>query len=117
MSRLISYIFLLLLIPAMAYPHVYLLECSPEQDSVLKTSPEKVRITFVGNIEPFFSKIEVFDQNGKKASKKKMKFFEDNTIMEVELQDNLEPGKYTVKWKCMSLDGHKQTGEYTFTIA
>lgn len=62
-----------------------------------------------------FSKIEVFDQNGKKVSKE-TRCTQDDTVMEVALEKGLPPGTYTVKWKCMSLDGHKQTGEYTFRI-
>jgi methionine-rich copper-binding protein CopC len=106
---------LFILIPALAFSHVYLFECDPAQEAVLTAPPEKVRITFVGSLEPVFSKIEVFSPNKEKVSKK-TKFFEDDTIMEVALQPNLEKGTYTVKWTCMSLDSHKQTGEYSFTI-
>ena len=77
--------------------------------------PEKVVITFLGNIEPAFSKVEVFDSKNKKVSKKTT-FREENTIMEAELEKDLPPGVYKVKWKCMSLDGHAQKGKYTFTV-
>jgi methionine-rich copper-binding protein CopC len=92
------------------------MEHSPEKNAVLESSPLKITITFLGSVETVFSKIKVFDGGGKKVSKKKMNFSEDDTVMEVDLEENLKPGKYTVKWTCMSLDGHKQTGEYTFTI-
>ena len=87
----------------------------PPENAVLFKSPEKVTITFLGSIEPVFSKIEVYDKNGKKVSQKTI-CREDDTIMEAELDRNLPAGEYRVKWKCMSLDGHKQTGEYTFKI-
>jgi methionine-rich copper-binding protein CopC len=105
----------LVLIPSLVLAHVYLLECDPPQDAELSTPPEKIRLTFVGSIEPAFSKVEVFNQSNEKVSKKTA-FYEDDTVMEVELHPNLGAGTYTVKWKCMSLDSHKQTGEYTFLI-
>jgi methionine-rich copper-binding protein CopC len=107
---------MMVFIPMFASAHVYILECNPDQDAVLETPPEKITITFVGSVEPFFSKIEVFDSEGNRVSEKKAEFSEDDTVMEVALKKELDTGEYTVKWACMSLDGHKQTGEYTFTV-
>ncbi len=104
-----------LLIPVALVAHVYQLECSPPQNAVLSEAPEKVTITFLGSVEPAFSKVEVFDKSGKKVSKKTI-CREDDTIMEAELDKDLPAGEYKVEWKCMSLDGHKQKGEYTFKI-
>jgi copper transport protein len=115
MKRLAS-LCAMLLIPVALFAHVYQLECYPPENAVLSESPKKVTITFLGSVEPAFSKTEVFDMNGKKISKKTT-FREDDTIMETELGKNLPDGEYKVKWRCMSLDGHKQKGEYTFKIA
>lgn len=110
-----SVFFLLLFIPVFAHGHVYMLESFPPENAVLYESPEKVSLTFVGSVEPMFSTIEVFNSNGMKVSKKSI-CKEDDTIMEAELEKDLPSGEYTVKWKCMSLDGHKQTGEFKFKI-
>jgi methionine-rich copper-binding protein CopC len=114
MKRLAS-LCALLFIPVALFAHVYQLECNPPENAVLSQPPEKVTITFLGSVEPVFSKVEVFDMNGNKVSKKTI-CREDDTIMEAELDKNLPAGEYTVKWMCMSLDGHKQKGEYTFKI-
>lgn len=103
------------LYPVVTFGHVYLLECNPPENGVMSEPPEKISMTFVGSVEPMFSKIEVSDSNGKIVSKK-TECKEDDTIMETELDKNLPPGEYTVKWKVMSLDGHKQTGEFKFSI-
>jgi methionine-rich copper-binding protein CopC len=116
MRKLIISGLFLLLFPSVSFSHVYVLECDPEIDSAVTSSPKKVKITFLGNFEPAFSKIDVFDHKGNKVSKKKTKHFEDNTIMEVELLDNLDAGEYRVKWISLGLDGHKQSEEYKFTI-
>ena len=112
---LLSFFLMFLLIPAIAYSHVGIVDCSPSQDSVVTTSPEKITVNFGGSIEPAFSKIEVFDPNGEKVSTE-CRFLEEDSIIESDLLENLSPGVYKVKWKIMSLDGHAIKGEYNFTI-
>jgi methionine-rich copper-binding protein CopC len=36
--------------------------------------------------------------------------------MEVELKEGLGSGKYNVKWKTMSKDGHTQKGTFSFSV-
>jgi len=115
MRRTLPIIIGLLAIPGIVFAHVYLLECSPEQNAVLNAAPEKVTIAFVGSVETAFSKIEVFDSDGEKVSQK-TSFLDSDTIMEAKLDEGIVSGEYTVRWKCMSLDGHMQTGEYKFTV-
>ncbi len=106
---------LFVLFPLVVVAHVRTLEISPEPGAVLNSPPEKITIEFLGSVEPAFSGIEVFDEEGRKVSKK-TQFRENDTIMEVELDKHLPPGTYTVRWKCMSIDGHAQKKEFKFTI-
>ena len=115
MKTFVVFIALLIMFPTAVSAHVHMSESSPKQGAVLTTPPGRVRITFSNSVEPTFSTLTVFDSSGTMVSGK-TRFLEDNTIMETELPKNLSPGKYTVKWKCVSPDGHKQTGLYTFTI-
>jgi copper transport protein len=104
-----------LLIPAIGYSHVGVVESSPPVDGTVASSPEMITVNFGGSIEPAFSKIEVFDPKGEKVSAK-CRFLEEDSVIESDLQENLSPGVYKVKWKVMSLDGHTLKGEYIFTI-
>ncbi|MEW6109700.1 MAG: copper resistance protein CopC [Nitrospirota bacterium] len=115
MRKLAVSVLFLLIVPAFAYSHVHMLECDPAQDAIVSKSPEKIRIAFAGSVESAFSRIEVFDGSGEKVSKK-TEFYENDTVMEAVIADKLKSGKFTVKWICMSLDGHKQSGSYTFTV-
>ncbi len=115
MKPLVIFIALLIMFPAAVSAHVHMRECSPKQGAVVTAPPGRVRITFSNSVEPVFSRVTVLDSSGKTVSGK-TQFLEDNTVMETELLKNLAPGRYTVKWKCVSLDGHKQTGSYTFII-
>ena len=110
-----SALLILLLVPSLAYSHSGMLSSSPEKDAVLSTSPEKIVIEFKDAVEPAFSKIEVFDSDKEKVSQK-TQFTKTDKIIESWLSEDLPPGQYKVKWKIMSLDGHKISGKYTFTI-
>jgi copper transport protein len=112
---ILTFFIMLLFIPAIAFSHVGVVESSPPVDGVITTSPEKITVNFGGSIEPAFSKIEVFDPNGDKVSTK-CRFLEEDSVIESDLQENLAPGVYKVKWKVMSLDGHTLKGEFNFTI-
>lgn len=105
----------LLLMPALAYAHVYLRSTEPAEGAVLDKAPQKVSVTFVGSVETAFSKVEVFAPDGEKVSDK-TSFHESDSVMEVGLKEELPAGVYTVKWHCVSLDGHSQKGLFKFTV-
>jgi methionine-rich copper-binding protein CopC len=114
MKRL-AIVLMLLAVPALVSAHVYIRSVEPQEDASLAEAPKMVKMMFIGSLEPAFSKIEVFDAEGEKISKKPA-FSEYNSIMEVELDEGLDSGTYTVKWKCMSLDGHSQKGSFSFSV-
>jgi methionine-rich copper-binding protein CopC len=115
MKPLIVFIALFITFPTAVSAHVHMRASSPKKGAVMTAPPEKVILTFSNSLEPTFSTVTVIDSSGTTVSGK-TQFLEDNAVMETALLKNLAPGKYTVKWKCVSLDGHKQTGSYTFTI-
>jgi copper transport protein len=115
MKRILLPLILLLLIPTLAFSHAGILNSTPPQNGIVKTPLEKITIKLGASVEPAFSKAEVFDPDGNKVSAKTT-FLKDNRVMESELQEDLAPGIYKVKWKFMSMDGHTVKGKYTFTI-
>lgn len=115
MKKIIVSFLFILMVPTLGFSHSPIKEAVPSSGEVLITSPEKVTIKFGKPVEPAFSKIEVFDQDGNKVSGKTTSL-EDDTILEAGMKENVTPGEYTVKWKCMSLDGHSKSGNYKFTV-
>lgn len=115
MKKLIVSFLILITMPASVYPHSNLLSSDPQKDAVLQSMPKKVTANFLGAAEPALSRLEVFDSNGNKVSKK-TKFLEENTVMEVELSEGLKSGEFSVKWICFGVDGHKTQGSYKFTV-
>lgn len=117
-NRFLSYfltLFVSFLLPAVVSAHVGMLNSNPVENGIVSPELKIVTVKFAGEVEPAFSKIEVLNPEGKKISKK-TKFSNDNKVLETKLKGKLSPGIYTVKWKCMSLDGHTLSGEYTFTV-
>ncbi|MEJ2697304.1 MAG: copper resistance protein CopC [Candidatus Sulfobium sp.] len=115
MKPLVVFIALLFIFPAAVSAHVHVREYSPKKGAVVTVPPARVSVTFSDSVEPIFSGLTVIDGSGATVSGK-TEFFKDNTVMETGLTKNLAPGKYTVKWKCVSEDGHKENGSYTFTV-
>jgi methionine-rich copper-binding protein CopC len=117
MKKAVIIISILLLIPQFSYPHAYLIESQPEENAELTESPTIVTLHFLGFLEHLFSKVDVYNSAGSKVSKKtKLMDGEDGSVMGTKLNEDLIAGEYTVKWKCVSKDGHKQNGSYTFTL-
>lgn len=106
---------ILLCVPALLYAHVYLRSTEPADGSVLEAPPARVTMTFVGSLEPAFSKLEVFGPDGKKVSGK-VGFAESDSVMATALEGDLSAGEYRAEWLCVSLDGHKQKGSFAFTV-
>ena len=111
---IVSFLFMLML-PTLGFSHSPIKEAVPSSGDVLITSPQNVSITFSKPVEPTFSGIEVFRQDGTKVSEE-ITFSEDNTKIEVGLKETVTSGEYTVKWKGMSLDGHSKSGHYKFMV-
>ena len=115
MKKILLPLILLLLIPALAFSHAGILNSTPPKNGIVTAPLEKITIKLGASVEPAFSKAEVFDPDDNKVSAKTT-FLKDNRVMESELQEDLAPGIYKVKWKFMSMDGHTVKGKYSFTI-
>ena len=100
-----------------AAAHANLLRASPEPSQPLDAPPERVIIWFTEPIEPAFSTINVLDARGADATEGETRFDPtEPTAMWVPLAQ-LGNGTYTVVWKNVSsVDGHKATGSYLFSI-
>lgn len=116
-SLLLLIISVIAIIPSSAFSHAYLIETQPAEDAVLNEAPEKVTMQFLGYLEHFFSRVEVYDQNEDRVSDKPvLTDSDDGTTMEAAIREKPGPGEYTVKWICVSKDGHKLSGSYRFLI-
>ena len=107
----------ILLVDQPASAHANLLKASPEPSQALDAPPERVIIWFTEPIELAFSTITVLDARGADVTEGDTKFdATEPTAMWAPLAQ-IEPGTYTVVWKNVSsVDGHKATGSYLFSV-
>ncbi len=106
----------LLIMPGAARGHAFPAHADPKVGSALTASPDRVRIWFDSALEPVFSSIMVHTADGRMVDRGDGGVAtSDPTLLEVSVPP-LPPGKYIVIWSVVARDGHRTSGNYTFTI-
>lgn len=101
--------------PALA--HAFLDTADPAVGSTVKAAPPIVTITFTEALEPSFSSITVKDETGERVDLDDAHVVPDDpTRFAVDLKP-LKPGSYKVNWRVTSVDTHKTSGSFNFTVA
>lgn len=115
-SVILVFSLLSLWLAAQAWAHAFPDHAEPRVGSTVKTPPAAVRIWFDGNLEPLFSAIEVYDQDGKRVDKQDGHVSgAEPALLEVNLSI-LSAGTYRVAWSIVSVDGHPTEGNFSFTF-
>ena len=117
MKRIILSLLLIVLAGlAQLEAHAFLKRAEPAVGSTVQTSPNEVRIWFTENIEPAFSRIQVFNPSGKEVDKRDVHLDRsDQALLQVSLPP-LEAGTYKVVWRVVSVDTHVTNGNFTFRV-
>ena len=101
---------------SLAQAHAFLDHADPKVGSTVSGSPSVVKAWFTEELEPAFSKIQVFDATGKEIDKKDVQVDATNkSLMSVSVP-TLPAGTYKVKWSAVAVDTHHTTGTFTFTV-
>lgn len=105
-----------LLVTPLAFAHAHLKAQIPAANAEV-TPPQVLMLNFSEGIEPKFSGLTLTDaakQTVKTGTVSRSK--EDNAQLVVPVEQELQPGNYTVDWHVVSVDGHKTRGTYSFTV-
>jgi methionine-rich copper-binding protein CopC len=98
-----------------AAAHAFLDAADPPVGGAV-AAPKAVTITFTEELEPVFSTIQVFDGGGARVDKNDAHIVDgDATRFAVDLPP-LKPGTYKVVWHATSVDTHKTSGAFSFTV-
>ncbi len=113
----ILFLFLFFLMPVAAQGHATPDHSDPKSGSTVSVAPTSVRIWFDSALEPVFSSIMVHAaKDGTMVDKGDGHVdSSDPTLLEVTVPP-LPPGDYKVYWSVVARDGHRTSGNYTFTI-
>lgn len=102
--------------PSVASAHAYLVKSVPARRATLFSSPAKIQLWFNERLEPRYSSVSVLDPSGNRADLGNPQVSpEDPKQLSIGVKP-LPPGRYTVKFRVLSVDGHVVEQSFPFTI-
>lgn len=111
-----SIVYLLILPPSLAFAHAYLIKSVPPGRATLFASPAKIQLWFNERLEPRYSSISVLDADGKRVDLDNARVStEDAKQLAIGIKP-LQSGRYTVKFRVLSVDGHVVEQGFPFTV-
>ena len=97
--------------------HSFLEGAEPRPGSTVKTVPAEVRLRFTERLEAAFSTVRVTDESGRRVDRGEAHLDAGAPKrLRVPLLP-IAPGRYTVKWRVLSVDSHVVEGEFNFRLA
>lgn len=96
--------------------HAMLVKAEPAKRASLTTAPSQVRLWFNEEIEPAFATLSVIDANKKAVTEDKAVVDSEDPKSIILKLPEMQAGRYTVKFRVLSVDGHVVDSEYEFTI-
>lgn len=98
-----------------AFAHSFLVEATPSSKDHVAAPPKTVKLRFGGGVEPSYSKLTVESPDGKVLAEGAIGVPEKDRELSVNAPD-LTPGKYVVRYRVLSKDGHIVEGNYEFFV-
>lgn len=102
-------------VAAPARAHSFLVEATPSSKDHVATSPKTVKLRFGGGVEPKYSKLSIENAEGKVLGEGSIGTPDKPRELSMETPE-LAPGKYVVRYRVLSTDGHIVEGNYEFTV-
>lgn len=106
---------LIVALPVIASAHAFPDHAEPKVGSE-GPAPAEVRIWFTQQPEVAFSKIQVFDAGGRQVDKNDTHADASDKKLLIVSVPPLAPGRYKVVWKVLSVDTHRTSGDFKFTV-
>lgn len=103
---------------ASAQAHSTLERSEPKAGSVLKSSPNELRIWFTEPIKTGLSTIEVRNEAGRSVGLGDLRADRNEPLqIHLSLAHGLGPGTYKVSWTAVAQDMHVSKGSFAFRVA
>jgi methionine-rich copper-binding protein CopC len=115
-ARKLPFELAVLLCGSPAFAHALLDHADPRVGSTVAKPPSVVDIWFTQEPEPSFSRIEVYDSDGKQVDGKDTHVDEKDPKQLIVSLPNLPAGTYKVVWHVVSADTHKTQGDFKFSV-
>jgi len=99
-----------------AFAHAHLEQSTPAADSTVSNVKE-LRLAFTEGVEQAFTKVVLPHDQAPVAVSSIKTEPANKKILIVTPAQPLPAGTYNVKWNAVSVDTHKSTGDYSFTVS
>jgi methionine-rich copper-binding protein CopC len=101
-----------------ALAHAFLDHAIPGVGATVQGAPNEIELSFTQEIAPAFSGASVASvEGGAVPTGKATVNAASRNILHIPLAQKLKPGVYVVNWHAVSVDTHRSTGSYKFTVA
>lgn len=106
---------LLILSPAHVLAHAILVKAEPDKESTTAAAPREVWLRFNDAVGEEFLALAIVDDKGKRVDAHDAKLdLTDRANLRASV-DIQTPGRYMVRYRVLSADGHVVSGKYFFT--
>lgn len=99
-----------------AFAHAHLKSSVPADKSTVAAAPTELDLNFTEGLKLKFSGVTVTGPDKAAVKTGDAMLMQGDTVLMVPISETLAAGTYTVEWHVLSTDGHKTTGNYTFTV-
>ncbi len=99
-----------------AMAHAILVRSTPEKDTVLQQAPERIDLWFDAGVGPKYTALAVVNTDGERMDNGDARL---GTMDKSHLSATLKtmiPGRYGVRYRVQSEDGHIVTGKFFFQV-
>ena len=97
------------------FAHSFLVEATPSSKDHVAESPKTLRLRFGGGVEPAYSKLSIETPEGKVLAQGAVGNSEKPRELTLDAPA-LSPGRYIVRFRVLSQDGHIVEGNYEFFV-
>ncbi len=101
---------------ASALAHSMLVKAEPARRAVLTKAPNQVRLWFNEEIEGDYASLIVLDDKKQSITDVKPTLASDDPKSIILPLPELLPGKYSIKFRVLSVDGHVVESSFDFTV-
>jgi len=96
--------------------HAQLIKAEPARRAALDRAPAQIRLWFNEEIEGAYTTLTVSDANKKLVTNAKPKVVADDPKSIILPMPKTNPGKYKVKFRVLSVDGHIVDSTFNYTV-
>lgn len=96
--------------------HALLVHADPAKDSVIEVPPSEIKLTFNEEVGEEYLALAVQNDKGKRVDGHDASLQFGNHANLTASVSGMTSGKYLVRYRVLSADGHVVSGKYNFTI-